>query len=195
MGDGFTVIQRLKQIPAMAEIPIIAYSGMDTETHHRKALEAGADIFLSKPVRNDVLLWEIEKLLATRLGAAGQGKKKIMVVEHDPNFRQMLDAYLRRAGYDIAIAVDSVTVLSAVLREKPDIILLDLELSHGSGMSVLQKIKMNPATAHIPVIAVSETDRGAHQDRSTLASAIAYFQKPIKNEALLDAIRKSLNQA
>src|SRR5208283_106091 len=58
MGDGFVVMQRLKQIPAMAEIPIIAFSGIDTETHHRRALEAGANIFLAKPIKNAALLTE-----------------------------------------------------------------------------------------------------------------------------------------
>jgi len=60
MGDGFTVMQRLKQIPATAEIPIIAFSGKDVEAQRQRALKAGANIFMSKPIKTDVLLSEIQ---------------------------------------------------------------------------------------------------------------------------------------
>jgi CheY-like chemotaxis protein len=194
MGDGFTVMQRLKQIPAMAEIPTIAISGTDMETHRRRALQAGANIFLPKPVKNEVLLSEIEKLLLAKTAASAQGMKKILLVEDEPNFRQMMDTYLKWAGYKIAIAPDSISALSAVTREKPDLILLDIGLPGGDGMMVLQKVKANPATAHIPVIMVSGKDPAFYQTQSRLAGAAAYFQKPLKNEALLEAIRDALGK-
>ena len=63
-GDGFSVMQRLKQIPATTEIPIIAYSGADTDTNRSRSLECGANVFLKKPPKTEELLSEIEKLLA-----------------------------------------------------------------------------------------------------------------------------------
>jgi CheY-like chemotaxis protein len=61
-------------------------------------------------------------------------------------------------------------------------------------MMILQKIKMNPATANIPVIMVSGKDPALYRDKSRLAGATAYFQKPLKNEALLEAIRDALGE-
>lgn len=192
MGDGFMVMQRLKQMPALAEIPIISVSGTNIEIFHRRALESGANVFLPKPLKNDVLLSEIQKLLTAKTAAAAAGKKKILLVEDEPNFRQMLDTYLEWAGYKIVLAPDSISALSAVNREKPDLILLDIGLPGGDGMMILQKVKANPATAHTPVIMVSGKDPAVYKDQSLVAGAAAYFQKPLKNEELLAAIHKTL---
>jgi len=194
MGDGFMVMQRLKQMPALAQIPVIAVSGTNIEIFRRRALEAGAEVFLPKPIKNDVLLAEIQKLLTTKTATAAAGKKKILLVEDEPNFRQMLETYLKWAGYKIFIAPDSISALAAVTREKPDLILLDIGLPGGDGTMILHKIKANPATAHTPVIMVSGKDPAVYKDQSLLAGAAAYFQKPLKNEDLLAAIHKALGE-
>jgi len=197
MGDGFTVMQRLKQIPAMARIPIIAVSGTEMETHHRRALESGANIFLPKPVKNDVLLAEIQKLLMAKTTASTStaGKKKILLIDDEPNFRQLIDSYMQWAGYSVVMAVDSVSALSAIMREKPDLILLDIGLPGGDGMGVLQKVKANPAISNIPIIIVTAKDPAAYRDKARLAGAAAYFQKPMNKDALLEAIHLALGEA
>jgi len=55
-GGGFAVLQRLKSIPALAMVPVIVISGLDREQNEQKALDAGADVYLSKPVRNEDVL-------------------------------------------------------------------------------------------------------------------------------------------
>ncbi|HEY0796704.1 MAG TPA: response regulator [Acidisarcina sp.] len=62
-GDGFVVMDRLKQFPSLAVIPIIVVSGRDPRSAERKALECGASAFLQKPVDNQLLLSVIRRLL------------------------------------------------------------------------------------------------------------------------------------
>jgi DNA-binding response OmpR family regulator len=62
-GDGFVVMDRLKQFPSLSVIPVIVVSGRDPRVAERRALESGASAFLQKPVDNQVLLSTIRRLL------------------------------------------------------------------------------------------------------------------------------------
>jgi two-component system OmpR family response regulator len=62
-GDGFTVMERLKQIPSLAVIPIIVVSARDGLGNQKRAYEAGAKAFLQKPVNDDELLAVIHQAL------------------------------------------------------------------------------------------------------------------------------------
>jgi CheY-like chemotaxis protein len=63
-GDGFVVMKRLRSLLPLAHIPIIFLTGKDPMINREKALSAGAQAFLQKPVDNDVLLLAIRKALA-----------------------------------------------------------------------------------------------------------------------------------
>jgi len=130
----------------------------------------------------------------TEAAAPGQGTKKILIVDDESMARQTLATYLKRAGYDIAMATDSSTVLSVALREKPDAILLDIGLPGGDGMVILENFKANPTLAKIPVIMMSGQDAAKYQERSMRIGATAYLSKPFKNDVLLEALRKSINE-
>jgi DNA-binding response OmpR family regulator len=62
-GDGFVVMERLKEIPALSEIPIVVVSGRDVRANRDRAIKAGAKAFLQKPVDNAQLLAVIQKAL------------------------------------------------------------------------------------------------------------------------------------
>jgi len=63
-GDGFVVMDRLKQIPDLSNIPIIVMSGRDRAANERRALQSGATAFLQKPVSGDVLMKTIDRCLS-----------------------------------------------------------------------------------------------------------------------------------
>jgi DNA-binding response OmpR family regulator len=62
-GGGFSVLQRLKAIPALAVIPVLVVSGLDQATNERKALEAGANAYLQKTPTNETLIATVHALL------------------------------------------------------------------------------------------------------------------------------------
>ena len=81
--------------------------------------------------------------------------EKIMIVDDNIEFLDELHEMLDLSGYTPLIINNSAAVLNAVAKHKPDIILLDLKMSGMSGFDVAQKIKQNPETSRIPIIAMS----------------------------------------
>ena len=121
-------------------------------------------------------------------------KKKILIVDDDPDVRAGLNIRLRANGYDTAFASDAMSAVLEARKSTPDLILLDLGLPAGDGFVVMQRLKALPALAVVPVIVVSARDRQANENRATMAGAVAYFQKPFEDDALLAAIRSALGE-
>jgi CheY-like chemotaxis protein len=118
---------------------------------------------------------------------------KILIVDDDQDTRQLLKIRLESSGYETAFAADAVTAIAAAREEKPDLILLDFGLPGGDGVVVMERLQTFPL-AHIPVIVVSAREPTSTGQRSLLAGAHAYVQKPIDNDELVGAIRNSLEE-
>jgi CheY-like chemotaxis protein len=87
-----------------------------------------------------------------------------------------------------------VTAISAAREAHPDLILLDMGLPGGDDVFVMERLKIFPALAHIPVVVVSAREPSVTEQRATEAGAHAYVQKPIDNEELLAAVRGALGE-
>jgi CheY-like chemotaxis protein len=120
---------------------------------------------------------------------------KILIVEDDQDTRQLLKIRLESAGYETAFAVDAVTAIQTARNEKPDLILLDMGLPGGDGIVVMERLKIFPALAHIPVVVVSAREPTVTGQRALEAGAQAYVQKPIDNEELLGVVRSALGES
>ncbi len=112
-------------------------------------------------------------------------KFKVLVIDDDRDMRMALNARLRGQGYETAFAEDGMSAIAIALREKPDVILLDIRLPAGDGFVVLKRISTNANLSHVPVVAISAEDAEGTGQRALAAGAVAYFQKPIDNEGLL----------
>jgi len=118
---------------------------------------------------------------------------RILIVEDNPLNRDMLGRRLVRAGFAIATAPDGPSALAAVARERPDLVLMDIGLGDGiTGWDVTRALKADPATAAVPVIAL--TARAFETDRAeSLAAGCAEFEtKPVDFPRLLEKIRALL---
>jgi two-component system OmpR family response regulator len=119
-------------------------------------------------------------------------KKKILVVDDDPEMRLALLVRLKANNYDVACASDGVSGISETRRSNPDLIILDLGLPAGDGFTVLERLQAVDAFAAIPVIVLSGRDRAANQDRAMQAGARMFLQKPVQTSYLLSAINQAL---
>jgi len=105
----------------------------------------------------------------------------VLCVEDDAAFAQILVDLAHEQGYDCVVAADAADALRTTTELAPDAILLDIGLPDQSGLSVLEQLKRNPSTRHIPVHVVSMHDR-THTAREL--GAIGFLQKPATREQL-----------
>jgi CheY-like chemotaxis protein len=90
------------------------------------------------------------------LDDSGLARELILVVEDDPDIVEVLRCLLRDAGYEVAIA-DADAALALARERQPHLILLDILLPGMDGVEAIQRLRADPATAHIPIIALSAT--------------------------------------
>jgi two-component system KDP operon response regulator KdpE len=120
-------------------------------------------------------------------------KRKILVVDDDPDLLKALRLRLRANDYDIATAGDGYSAIATAQKERPDLVVLDLGLPVGDGFVVLERLQKSNALSGVPVIVLSARDPQGNEERALKAGATAYFQKPADNEELLNVIRVSLS--
>ena len=116
-----------------------------------------------------------------------QGRRTVLVVEDEPDFARILFDLAHDLEYRCLVAMTAGEGLELAGSDSPDAILLDVRLPDGSGLSVLQQLKDNPATRHIPVHVVSSMDNAGE---ALHLGAIGYALKPTSREQLEEVFRK-----
>jgi two-component system OmpR family response regulator len=117
---------------------------------------------------------------------------KILIVDDDRDTLLGLTLILRKkGGYQVVAASDAVQAMMVAIREKPDLIVLDIGLPGGSGLQVLRNLKSNVAMTCTPVIILTARDASL-EGEALRAGADAFFQKPADPDALLSAVRSAL---
>ncbi len=118
---------------------------------------------------------------------------KILYVEDNDDNVFMLKPRLERKGYTVIIAVDGEAGIALAQREKPDLILMDLELPGIDGWEATRQLKNLPETSSIPVIAVSAHAMSGDRERALAAGCDEFEAKPVALPALLKKIRTLLS--
>jgi DNA-binding response OmpR family regulator len=119
-------------------------------------------------------------------------KKKILIVDDDRNFVQVLNAQLRAHGYDTAFAMDAMSALSQAKNYPPDLILLDLGLPVREGFTIMERMRNIVSLSSIPVIVITARDARVNREQAVQAGARAFFHKPPDGEDLMKAVRATL---
>ena len=118
---------------------------------------------------------------------SADGVRTVLVIEDEPDFARILYDLAHDLDYRCLVALTAGEGLELAAGEGPDAILLDIRLPDGSGLSVLQQLKDNPATRHIPVHVVSSMENGGE---ALHLGAIGYALKPTTREQLEQVFRK-----
>ncbi|MGH7829549.1 MAG: response regulator transcription factor [Candidatus Binatia bacterium] len=119
-------------------------------------------------------------------------KKKILVVDDDHDLLRALKIILEANGYATAFATSAALSLDTAMRENPDLILLDLGLPDGIGLTVMERLQQIEDLASIPVIVITCRPQHVYKDAAVVAGAKGYLQKPVENAELLRAIQTAL---
>jgi DNA-binding response OmpR family regulator len=115
-------------------------------------------------------------------------QRKILIVEDDADIRGLLNARLRQGSYDTAVATDGMTALAVARRELPDLILLDLGLPAGDGFTVMERLRAITSLADVPVVVMTARDAATNREKAESAGAVAFVEKPIDFDQLLETI-------
>jgi len=119
----------------------------------------------------------------------------ILVIEDDADIRRGLCLQLEARAFRTEVAADAITGHAVAMRTRPDLILLDLGLPGGDGMTVLQRLKSLSSTSSIPVIVLTARDPQLHEAAALAAGAVGFFQKPVDMDRLSAAIEAQIGGA
>jgi len=117
------------------------------------------------------------------------GKLKVTIVDDDRDTRELLAVALESEGFEVTAAANGLRLIASLQLNRPDVILLDVNMSWIDGFELCRAVKKNESFREIPVIFVS--GRGSSEDlaRGKEVGASAYFVKPLDLDALIARIR------
>ena len=123
---------------------------------------------------------------------ANDPKTRILIIEDDVGFRDLLRLHVSMAGYSAELAVDGVEGGKAVLASPPDLVLCDLNMPLMGGLELLALMRSHEQTASVPVILLS-----GHSDSDTVNKAMGlgaagFLTKPVTIEDLTNSIHACL---
>jgi hypothetical protein len=118
----------------------------------------------------------------------------ILVVEDHPLNRELIVDLLKGAGYMVLEAENGHGLVERVQVERPDLILLDLQLPGENGFSLAHRLSTDPATRTIPIVSMSAYARPEEQARAVAAGCVDVLAKPIDIDTVLATIARCLRR-
>jgi len=112
----------------------------------------------------------------------------ILMIEDNAANMKLALLLLQKAGHSVLCAVDAEAGLALARSESPDLILMDIQLPGMDGLAATALLKQDPATAAIPVIALTAMAMKADREKSQLAGCDAYIAKPLRYQELYATI-------
>ncbi|BBJ23382.1 Tar ligand binding domain-containing protein [Candidatus Nitrotoga sp. AM1P] len=160
---GWEFLTRIKQIPALARIPVVIISTMADRS---MGLSLGASAVLQKPIsRAD--LYDTLTDLGLHTSVQPEQPLTILIVDDDPKAVEVIAIHLRDTSYKVIKAYGGREAIEAAYRLLPDLIVLDLLMPEVNGFDVVLALKNNPDTARIPILIVTSKQLTA-EDRAAL---------------------------
>lgn len=118
--------------------------------------------------------------------------KRILVIEDQEDNRQIVRDLVTASGYEFIEATTGEEGLAVAARERPDLILMDIQLPGIDGYEVTRRIKADPKLRHIPIIAVTSYALSGDDKKAFAAGCDGYVTKPFSPRLLLAKIREYL---
>ena len=116
-------------------------------------------------------------------------KPLVLIVEDDPASRLLATATLEGQGFHVAATGSAENAIELIARQAPDLILMDIQLPGMDGLELTRKLKADPATAHIAVVALTAHTLPLHQRAAMAAGCAGYIAKPVSPAVLSAQVR------
>ena len=115
-------------------------------------------------------------------------EKTILLVEDNEVNRRLAGFLLRSHGYQVREATTAAAAFEMVDKERPDLIVMDIQLPGMDGLEITRKLKGQPATADIPVIAVTSYAMKGDREKALAAGCAGYVTKPIDKNIFIQEV-------
>lgn len=122
------------------------------------------------------------------------GRPRVLLVDDYPDAREMYSEYLDFSGFEVIEAANGMEALQRAVEEGPDIVLMDLSLPVMDGWEATRRLKADPRTAGIPVVALTGHALAGISEGARKAGCDAFVTKPCLPEDLVKEIRKVLER-
>ncbi|MEM8996334.1 MAG: response regulator, partial [Acidobacteriota bacterium] len=121
-------------------------------------------------------------------------RRKIVVIEDEPDILEVIEYNLIREGFGVVSATNGDDGLKAIVREAPDLVLLDLLLPGIDGIELCRKLKMDPVTQRVPIIMVSAKGEESDIVLGLGVGADDYVTKPFRPKELIARVKAVLRR-
>jgi signal transduction histidine kinase/CheY-like chemotaxis protein/CHASE3 domain sensor protein len=168
-------------------LPIVFKGVVSVETVAAPRRVAAESVPAAAPESTPVARKEARTQLEDDRDSIVPGARVVLAIEDDAAFAMILRDLVREMGFSCVLGSSAGEGLEAAVHYQPNAILLDVHLPDHSGLAVLDQLKRNPKTRHIPVHMISVAD---YRREAMGLGAIGYVMKPAQREQLIDALRR-----
>lgn len=207
--DGFEVLQHIRSLPQTRKVPVLILTAKELTAADRARLRHNniQQLIQKGSVDKDQLLASVQRILARNIdeeqarqalhgtsadSLPSDAQKSILVVEDNPDNRFTVAAILKDLGYRHVEVDDGGKVLDAVRSDRPDLVLMDVQLPAASGTEVGRQLKSDPVFKNIPLIALTARAMKGDREEILAAGCDDYLSKPFSPEELRNIIEKWL---
>jgi len=199
--SGWEVLTQLKAHPQTKNIPVLIVSVVDERS---KGICLGAAEYLIKPITREQLRTTIDKLrqpnwetytslMVVREKSEPESPLILLAEDNQANIDTISD-YLTCRGYQLVIAKNGQEAINIAKAEKPDLILMDIQMPGMDGMEATRQIRSESELARIPIIALTALAMTGDREKCLAAGANEYLTKPIKLKQLANTIKQFLQR-
>ena len=216
--DGFEVCKRLKFDPLTSHIPVVMVTAFSDVSDRVRGLEAGADDFLTKPVRDVALFarvrslirlkmvmdeWRLRQQTSSELGivpavataeAEDFGRARILVCETSPIEIANLEEVLARDGHALQMAVTIPDGQKLAAAGDHDLVIVDLALGDDDVLRFCSHLRTQERTRQTPILLIAEEDQTAKLAKSLDLGVNDYLIQPVDRNELLARVRTQIRR-
>ena len=117
---------------------------------------------------------------------------RILVIEDNETNLYLIRFILEKSGYEVIEAREGAVGVELAVKEKPDLIIMDLQLPDIDGLEATKRIRASEADGEIPIIALTSFAMAGDKERALAAGCTGYIEKPINPETFMAEIEKYL---
>jgi signal transduction histidine kinase/DNA-binding response OmpR family regulator len=149
--DGWKVLKALKAAPETADTPLIIVSLIESR---ELAFAFGADDYLTKPLDGEALARALRRV---RAGAA-DAPLEVLLIDQDRKFHDLVEQRLAGSGYQLTHAYGADEGMARALERAPALVIVDLAMQQMQGLNVAMRLRSDPSTALLPILALASAD-------------------------------------